>query len=122
MSVELNSFSSSLMLGTTLYRNQHGFSNKLIAQVGYALTALVAVIETIAASLFLGLSLLTLPFSSTPSKQALFWLGSSAFCIGWSITDFFLNPWVNVLVADQKSARQILNNGNLMEIPHKAVL
>lgn len=122
MSIKMNSFSSSLMLGITTYRNQPGVSNKLIAQAGYALTAVVSAVETVAALTFSALSLVVYPFSSTPFEHSTKWLGSSAFSIGWSVVDFILNPFVFLLVADEKSARQILQSGNLMIIPRGAVL
>ena len=122
MSIEMNSFSSSLMLGTTLYRNQPGVTNKLIAQAGYALTAVVSAVETVTALAFSALSLVAYPFSSTPFEHSTKWLGSSAFSLGWSVADFILNLFVLELVADEKSARKILQSGNLMRIPHGAVL
>lgn len=122
MSIELNSFSSSLMLGTTLYRNQPGVTNKVIAQAGYALTAVVASVETVAALVFTALSLAASPFSSTPFLLSMKWLSSSYFSLGWSAIDFFLNLFVLKLVADEKSARQILQSGNLTVIPHGAIV
>ncbi len=122
MAIEMNSFSISLMLGTTLYRNQSGVSNKVIAQVGYALAVVVSAVETVAALAFSALSLVAYPFSSTPFEHSTKWLGSSAFSLGWSIVDSVLNPFVLKLVADEKSARRILQSGDLMMIPHGAVL
>ena len=122
MSIGMNSFSSSLMLGTTLYRNQPGVTNKLIAQAGYALTAAVSAVETVAALAFSALSLVAYPFSSTPFEHSTKWLSSSAFSLGWSVTDFILNLFILKLVADEKSARKILQSGNLMMLPHGAVL
>lgn len=120
--VTINSFSSGLMLGNTLYRNQMGLSNKLLGQTGYALIAVVAVIETIVASCFSLLSLAAYPFSSTPFMLSTTWLGSSAFSFGWSITDFALNLFSGILVADEQSARQILSSGNLTFIPPTALI
>lgn len=122
MPIEINSFSSSLMLGTTLYRNQQGVSNKLIAQVGYALTAVVSVVEIVAAFIFSALSLVVYPFSSTPFMHSVKWFDSSGFAFGWSVIDFILNPFVRGLVADERSARLILESGNLMIVPPGAVL
>lgn len=121
MAIQLNSFSSSLMLGTTLYRNQPGVSNKIIAQAGYALIALVSTVETAAALAFSALSLLAYPFSSTPFELSVQWLGSSTFALGWSLTDFLLNLFVVRMVADEPSARQILHSGDLMRMPANAV-
>lgn len=122
MDVGINSFASSLMLGATLYRNQPGVSNKLIVQAGYVFIAVAAAIETIAALFFLPASLIAYSDSSTPFKHATQWLSSSAFSFAWSITDFFLSPFVMRLVADEKSARQILQSGDFMMIPRGAVL
>jgi hypothetical protein len=120
--IEINSLSSSLMLGTTLYRNQIGISNKLIAQVGYALIALVSAIETVVALAFSVLSLVAYPFSSRPFEHSTKWLGSSAFSLAWSATDFILNLFIFKLVADEKSARQMAPGGNFMIIPPNAIL
>lgn len=120
--MELNSFSSALMLGTTLYRNQEGLGNKIIAQAGYQLIAKIALTETVAALAFSALSLIAYPISSEPFEHAIKWLRSSAFSLGWSIIDFFLNPFMKVMVADEKSARQILYSRNLVLIPTGAVI
>jgi len=122
MSIEMNSFSSSLMLGTTLYRNQPGVSNKLMAQAGYALIAVVSTVEAAVALAFSALSLIVYPVSSTPFEHSIKWLYSSVFSLGWSVTDFVLNLCAFKLVADEKSARKILQSGNLMMIPPGAVL
>jgi hypothetical protein len=122
MSVKMDSFSSRLMLDTTLYRNQPGIANKVIAQAGYALTALVSAAETAAALAFSALSLIAYPFSSKPFEYSTKWLGSSGFSLGWSATNFFLNLFVARLVADEKSARQILRSGDLMMIPPGALI
>lgn len=120
--IEINSFSSGLMLGVTLYRNQVGTLNKVIAQVAYALIAVIAATETVAACAFCALSLVVYPLSSTPFDHCAEWAGSSAFSIGWSMTDFILNLFVARLVADEKSARAILHSRNLMAIPPGAII
>ena len=123
MNVDLNSLSSSLILGTTLYRNKGGISNKIIGQAGYALCAAVAVIETITALAFSILSLLIYPlFSTAPWEHSTKWLSSSAFTLVWSLADFLLNLFVVRLVADENSARQILASGNIMIIPPGAIV
>jgi hypothetical protein len=118
----MNSLSSSLILGVTLYRNQPGVSNKCLAQVGYASTAAVATVESVAALTFCAGSLALYPVSSAPLQQSASWLSSSSFSIIWSATDFLLNPFVVRLVADEPSARQIANSGNLMRIPRGAII
>lgn len=122
MSIEVNSFSSALTLGTTLYRNRPGVTNLLVAQVVYPLIAAVALAEAVAALVFSTLSLLVYPISSFPFRLSVTYLDSSAFCLGWSITDFFLNPFLGRLIADEKSARQILQSGNLLAIPRGAIV
>jgi hypothetical protein len=117
----MNSLASSLILGVTLYRNQPGISNKCLAQVGYASTAAVATVESVAALTFCAGSLALYPLSSAPLEQSVNWLSSSSFSIVWSATDFLLNPFVSTLVADEQSARQIANSGNLMTIPQGAI-
>lgn len=120
--IELNSLSSSLMLGITLFRNQPGSANKFIAQVGYALTAVVAAIETLAALVFFALSLPICLLSITPLNISAKWLNSSIFSLGWSITDFFLNLVVLKMIADEKSARVVLQSGDLMSVPAGAIV
>lgn len=122
MSFEINSFSSGLMLGITLYRNQPGSASKAVAQVGYALTALASVVETTVALPFATLSLLAYPFSSIPFEYTSKWIASSAFSFGWSVVDLFLNPFMYNLVADEKSALHILQSGDLTMLPFGALL
>jgi len=110
------------MTGVTLHRNQPNFLPKVQAQVGYALIAVVAAVETAVSLLFTGLS-----FSLSLGQSAFYrdtsrWLSSSAFSLGWSVADFFLNLQVYVLVADEASARAILRSGNLMWLPPDALL
>lgn len=120
MHCELNSLSSSLMLGITLYRNKKA-SNAILGQAGYALTVIVAAVETLAASAFLALSLVLSRFSPNLWDPATKWLGSSSFSLGWSLVNFSFNLFVPRLVADEKSARTILASGNFMMRPEGAV-
>lgn len=120
--IEMNSLSSSLMLGTTLYRNQTGITNKFGAQFGYFLIGVIAAVESVAALVFTALSLLVYPFSSAPFARSTIWLGSCAFSLGWSVTDFIFNLFADKLVADEKSARKILESGNMKLIPHGALI
>jgi hypothetical protein len=121
MSLKLKSYSSSLMHGTTLYRNQSGVINKIFAQAGYALISLAAAIETIAATIFCFISLVCFPFSSKPLEYGKKWIKSSAFSIGWSLIDFFLNPFAVKLVSEEKMARRVLKSGNIFQIPRSAM-
>jgi hypothetical protein len=116
------SLSSSLMTEVTLYRNVPSVFNKIQAQLGYALVFLSSVVESAVAIVFSIISLLALPVSREPTKRCLNWLSSSAFTIGWSFVDFFLNPFMAVVVADEKSARQIVRSGNLLMYPREAIL
>lgn len=120
--LQMNSLSSSLILGVTLYRNQTGFSNKCKAQVGYASIAVVALVESVAASIFCACSLALYPFSSAPFQQSAKWLGSSSFCIAWSAIDFLLNPFIEKLVADEQSTLLMIKNRNIVMIPRDAIL
>jgi hypothetical protein len=117
----MNSLSSNLVLCITLYRNHPGISNKCLAQVGYASTAALATVESVAALTFCAGSLALYPVSSAPLKHSLRWFNSSTFSIVWSATDFLLNPFVLILVADEPSARQIASSGNLIRIPRGAI-
>lgn len=119
--IEIKSLSSGLMFGIALYRNQPGISNKIIGQAGYALTAVVSIVEAVAALAFTALSAVVYPISSTFFKHSTTWLDSSAFCIGWSITNFFLSPIIVTLIADEKSARKNLERKNLLMVPKGAI-
>ena len=118
---EMNSLSSSLMLGVTLYRNQSGVGNKGLAQIGYASIAAVATVETIAALIFCAGSLALYPISSDPLKKSKTWLSSSSFSIIWSTTNFFLNLICTTMIADEPSARQVASSGFIMSIPQGAI-
>jgi hypothetical protein len=117
----MNSLSSCLVLGVTLYRNQPGVSNKCLAQLGYAFATAVATVESVAALTFCAGSLALYPMSSIPLRQSISWLSSSSFSIVWSATDFFLNPVFEILVADERSAREMARRGNLMRFPRGAI-
>lgn len=122
MTMEINSFSSGLMQKITVCRNQPGISNKIIGQAAYALIVGVSAIETVVTLAFSALSLAALAFSRKPFECSTQRLSSSAFCLGWSVADFFLNPFFNVLVADEKSARKMLKSRNLIKIPSGAII
>jgi hypothetical protein len=113
--------SGALIFGITISRNQ-GMGNRCLAQVGYALTALVAVVETIAASVLFLTALPTTLLISDLSDKMITWLDSSFFSMGWSVVDFFLNPFCKYLVADEVSAREIVNSGDLMHFPEDSVI
>lgn len=120
MSIGINSFSSQLMLNVTAYRNQPSTFNKIAGQGGYALIAVVAFAETITAVAFSALSRIASVFSATEHSSK--WLESASFTFGWAVTDFFLNPFVSRLVADERSARLIYQSGDLMTIPDGAII
>lgn len=110
------------MTGITLYRNVPSVFNKIQAQLGYALVFVSSLVESAVAIVFTIISLLALPVSREPTKRCLNWLSSSAFTIGWSFVDFFLNPFIAAVVADEKSAREIVSSGNLLYFPQGAIL
>jgi hypothetical protein len=111
--IEINSLSAFLMLKLTLYRNQASYCNKILAQIGYALITLIAICESIVSFV---LNMVTLGGCCE-------WYSSSIFCIIWSITDFCMNPFVNVLVADEISARQIAaSDRGVMYFPDTAII
>ncbi|MBS0620852.1 MAG: hypothetical protein JSS61_05290 [Verrucomicrobia bacterium] len=118
----VGSVSASLMLGITILRNQPGFSNKLAAQGGYAVIALASLVETVFAATATVFGLLIHGASPKPYQYAKQWVASSAFTLGWSVVDFFLNPFVQRLVADETSAREVLRSCNLMMIPSGAIV
>ena len=101
---KINSLSCSLVDGVTLYRNQPGVANKIAAQGGYVLTALVATIEIVAALVFSVLSLALYPFSSKPLEHSVEWLGSSALSLESSVIHFLLNPFRRELEAERRTS------------------
>jgi len=115
-----NSCSSAMMLHSTVLRNDSDITGKVVGQIGYGLTCGISIIETIVALAASALSLLAYPVSSTPLTYASKWLSSSTFSIVWSFVDFFLNPFVWRLVADERSAREIWQSGDLMYLPQNA--
>ena len=122
LQVEINSLSSSLMLGVTLYRNRQDAPGKLLAQVGYGLIPLVAAVETVAALAFSALSLAIYPWSREPFEHASKWLDSSLFSFGWSAVDFLLNLFVTPLIADEETARLMVQRRDIQRIPHRAII
>jgi uncharacterized membrane protein YciS (DUF1049 family) len=123
--VASNSISSALMLGITSYRNKSGLFNKVIAQVGYALTAIVAAVEAVAFAIIIIPSscIVISPFQLIrPSPSFVKQFASSVFVIGWAVGDFVLNPFCSKLVADEKSVRTMLKNGDLTKFPREAIL
>lgn len=110
------------MYHTSLYRNDRGIGNKIIAQIAYGLTAVVAMVESIAALIFLAFSAVAYLFSPELLANATKWIGSSTFSIIWAVADFILNPFVSPLVADEQSARSLFKSGRLFQIPASAVI
>lgn len=120
-----NSLSSSLILGVTVCRNQ-GTGNKLLGQAGYALTSIVAIIETIAASI---LCVLTSPlrlFSSSENEPSLnkilVWRASSFFSIKWSFVYWCINIDHDQLAADELTARRNFTNGEYSNCPSGSII
>ena len=121
--VTFNSLSSSLIFGVSLIRNQQpSIANKCAGQFGYALTALVALVEYAVSSVFTALTVLIYPISSTPFEFAIRWLGSSQFVLIWSLFDFIFNPFADNLIADELSARSTATSRQLFTLPHAAYI
>ena len=118
----INSLSSAMMLGITMYRNQPGLGNKVAAQVGYGLTTIVAIVESVVASAFCALSVVLYSVSPDLLNRSFEWLKSSSFTIIWSMADSIINIFARVLVADEKSARWIASTGQIFRIPPGAII
>lgn len=100
----LSTKSSAMMCDLTLYRNKIGFSHKLLAQVGYPIIALIALVETV----FLAATSILL-FCQSTSPAPMKKLKSSVFVIGWSMVAFCLNPFFLKLVPDEPNALFMFN-------------
>ncbi len=122
----IHSVSSGMMLGITLYRNHSGLGGKIVAELSYAVTAIVALVETVAATAFCALSFIFYPFSTplfnSSFDRSLEQLKSSSFTIIWSLFDVAVNPIARVLVADEKSARWLFENRQFFRIPPGAII
>lgn len=118
----INSLSSSIIYGVTLFRNQQGTGNKILGEIGYISAAGVATVESVAALAFTIISLAAYPVSSKPLEHSVAWLKSSSFSIVWALTDCVLNPRLVILVADEASARQIAQSCNLGSLPRGAII
>jgi len=105
--IQFLSLSSALMCGITVYRNQPGTVNKLLAEGAYALTTCAAAIETVVAGIFcVGAYLLT-PLDPGLHDHAIAHLSSSGFCVVWSIANLYFNLVVKsgALMADEQHVR-----------------
>lgn len=113
------SFSSGLMLGTTLFRNKM-VVGRLAAELAYPAIACIAVIESVAAAAFTALTV----FSPEAFSKSSTWLCSSTFTIIWALADAILNlsPYIANLVADEPSARMIFLNLKLTSLPPTALI
>lgn len=83
--------SSNLNYYLTLYRNQDGYANKVVAQFGYGLITLIAAVESVAAGIFFVLTLPLIMFSHVPSVRALSWCAESAVACSIAIQNFVKN-------------------------------
>lgn len=127
MAVQFNSYSALMMHDVTRARNpsHHHQQGRFIGQIGYGLVAVVAAVETVATIALSSLYFFLLPFSNTAPywfARSVEWMKSSTFCFGWALTDWALNPFTPILVADEQSARIIIRVGNLNYLPPGAVL
>lgn len=115
-SPRLHSFSSALMFGVTLDRNQYGIRPKFTAQLGYSLITMIAAVEAAVSAVLLSLSFLFCPCNLDYTFSSVDWFYSSSFVVLWSFSFLFLNPFVDVLVPDEQSARDIFSSINLSRI------
>ncbi|NGX58467.1 MAG: hypothetical protein K940chlam3_01374 [Chlamydiae bacterium] len=118
-----DSFSSALMMGVTVYRNDT-ISGRFCAVIAYPCITVIALVESAVAAVFVCLSLSLYVFSEESFQQSLSWFKSSSFTIIWSIADtvLSLNPFIIRLAADEVSAKEIYLNGRIFEIPRGALV
>lgn len=116
----MNSLSSSLMLGVTLTRNTSD-GGKIFAAVGYPLITMIALVETVVATVFTTLSILAIPLSTDPLRSSIVWLTSSGFTIFWAFFDTILNPFMHTLIANEEAAKQSFVSGRLFQVPRGAI-
>lgn len=101
----------------TLQRNQPGLHGKVLAQAGFAFIACAALVETIFASLLTLGSLFLLPCSVKPFLYTVNWISSSSFSLMWSLCSFFVNPFMDKMVADEASACAQIKSRTLKPFP-----
>lgn len=121
--IEYNSLASKLMFQVTTQRNrsllQHG---RMWSQIAFPIICCEAAIETTAASIATICTSLLYPISDKPLNNSCTWLKSSFFCIKWAFADSLMNMLPCVLVADEKSARDIASGNSLLRLPRGAVI
>lgn len=101
------SFASDLIFEATLLRNHPAMTRKLLAEVGYATSFIVAGAETVC-SLTACISSITCCGVSSPlTERSVAWLKSSAFSIPRSALNLILNPCTETLTLREEDALEI---------------
>ena len=118
-----HSFSSALMMGVTLYRNDT-IVGRFSAEIVYLCTVKIALIETAVAAVFTCFTIPLAIVTTKPFSRSVTWLSSSLFTVIWSLAYVILNlgPFVYKLVADERSARSNFLNFKLLNIPDRALI
>lgn len=117
-----DSLASSLIFGVTMKKNRSPQGLSILSQVGYGVAAVVALVETAVAVVFTGLGFALTPWDRTPFNNSVIWLKSSSFSIAWASVNFILNLFTWRLIADERSAREVANSLDWLNLPHRAIL
>jgi hypothetical protein len=116
-----DSLSSAIIFDVTKYRNQPGCLNKCVAEGLYAGALIISTGETVIAVPLYLMTLPVFPFLPDLTHKSIRWVNSSAFCMTWSVFNLLMNPFKNILIADERSATQTFCNANFLTIPYEAL-
>lgn len=130
----MTSISSQMMGEISTYRNANGknwhrMSNDarrhcpnifkvIAAEAGYLFTFAFAIVETVAKTILLTLTVVVMPITTAPMKHAWKELKSSSFAIAWSGFDLLINPFCTDVATSEKQAWDLLVKGELMAAPN----
>lgn len=105
---------SSFFIAHTSYQRNHNKIDKFTAQLGFSACVAISLIEAVAAASFFSLSIFTYPLSSKPLGFTSMWLKSSTFAVCWSVVDFCINPFCEVLIVSEAEAQNRMSVGKII--------
>ena len=109
-------------IGTPRYIDTPKSLNIVLAEPGYIFTFAFSIVETVAKLALFLFSTLISPITTDPLKKAWKDLSSSAFSMGWSFVDIFINLFCLDIAASEAQARNIWYSGNICHLPSTNVI